>query len=280
MGDFVMPSLGADMEAGTIVEWRVHPGDVVHRGDVVAVVDTDKSDIEVEVFEDGVVEELLVDEGRSVAVGTLAEIGGPTMAATSRRPASGPPHWLAVERPRPGWTSVVAGSGPDGPSWRPGLGRAAERTAVPERQEAGRRAVGALMARSARDPHYYLASTVDLGPATAWLAERNASRPVAQRLLPAVLFVKATALAARAVPTLNGFWTDGFEPAAAVHVGMAVSLLVGGLVAPACTMPTTRPRRADGRPARPRGAGPGREAAQLGDERPDDHRDEPGRGGC
>ena len=59
-----MPSLGADMEAGTIVEWRVHPGDVVHRGDIVAVVDTEKSDIEVEVFEDGVVEELLVDEGR------------------------------------------------------------------------------------------------------------------------------------------------------------------------------------------------------------------------
>jgi pyruvate dehydrogenase E2 component (dihydrolipoamide acetyltransferase) len=50
VADFVMPSLGADMEAGTIVEWRVHPGDVVHRGDIVAVVDTDKSDIEVEVF--------------------------------------------------------------------------------------------------------------------------------------------------------------------------------------------------------------------------------------
>ena len=90
------------------------------------------------------------------------------------------------------------------------------------------------MARSRREiPHYYLASTVDLGPATAWLAERNAARPVAQRLLPAALFVKATALAARAVPTLNGFWTDGFEPAAAVHVGMAVSLRGGGLVAPA-----------------------------------------------
>jgi pyruvate dehydrogenase E2 component (dihydrolipoamide acetyltransferase) len=90
------------------------------------------------------------------------------------------------------------------------------------------------MARSAREiPHYYLASTVDLGPATAWLAERNAARPVAQRLLPAALFVKATAMAAQAVPTLNGFWTDGFEPAAAVHVGMAVSLRGGGLVAPA-----------------------------------------------
>ena len=67
MGDFLMPSLGADMEAGTILEWRVQPGDVVHRGDIVAVVDTEKSDIEVEVFEDGVVEELLVDVGEEVA---------------------------------------------------------------------------------------------------------------------------------------------------------------------------------------------------------------------
>ena len=244
MGDFLMPSLGADMEAGTIVEWRVHPGDVVHRGDVVAVVDTDKSDIEVEVFEDGVVEELLVDEGRSVAVGTpLARIGGPTDARATTPPPQEAGHVRAspLARRRAAETgvdlSVVAGSGPDRAVVARDLASAeppAERTAVPERREAGRRAVGALMARSAREiPHYYLASTVDLGPATAWLAERNAARPVAQRLLPAVLFVKATAMAAQAVPTLNGFWTDGFEPAAAVHVGMAVSLRGGGLVAPA-----------------------------------------------
>ena len=54
MTEFRMPSLGADMEAGTIVEWKVHPGDHVHRGDVVAVVDTDKADIDAEIFEDGV----------------------------------------------------------------------------------------------------------------------------------------------------------------------------------------------------------------------------------
>ena len=70
-----MPSLGADMDSGTVIEWRVAPGDVVHRGDIVAVVDTDKSDIEVEVFDNGVVEELLVDVGAEVAVGTpLARI--------------------------------------------------------------------------------------------------------------------------------------------------------------------------------------------------------------
>ena len=66
-----MPSLGADMEAGTLIEWRVRPGDPVKRGAIVAVVDTDKAAIEVEIFEDGVVESLLVSEGQRVPVGTV-----------------------------------------------------------------------------------------------------------------------------------------------------------------------------------------------------------------
>ncbi|HUW16080.1 MAG TPA: biotin/lipoyl-containing protein, partial [Actinomycetes bacterium] len=57
MADFRMPSLGADMDEGTLVEWLVAPGDTVRRGDSVAVVDTAKAAIEVEVFTDGVVQE-------------------------------------------------------------------------------------------------------------------------------------------------------------------------------------------------------------------------------
>ena len=76
MGEFRMHSLGADMTAGTLIEWRVHPGDAVRRGDVIAVVDTDKAAIEVEVWESGVVEALLVAEGTKVPVGTvLARLG-------------------------------------------------------------------------------------------------------------------------------------------------------------------------------------------------------------
>jgi pyruvate dehydrogenase E2 component (dihydrolipoamide acetyltransferase) len=70
MGDFRMPSLGADMESGTILEWRVAPGDAVTKGDVVAVVDTEKSDIDIEVFESGTVGEILVPVGTKVPVGT------------------------------------------------------------------------------------------------------------------------------------------------------------------------------------------------------------------
>ena len=50
-----MPSLGADMESGTLIEWLVKPGDRVHRGDIVAVVETDKGAIEIEIFEDAIV---------------------------------------------------------------------------------------------------------------------------------------------------------------------------------------------------------------------------------
>src|SRR5690349_19924163 len=85
VAEFRMPALGADMESGTIVEWLVAPGDTVHRGDVVAVVDTDKSAIDVECFDSGVVERLLVGPGQRVPVGTpLAVIA----ASTS---ATGPP---------------------------------------------------------------------------------------------------------------------------------------------------------------------------------------------
>ena len=67
-----------------------------------------------------------------------------------------------------------------------------------------------------------------------WLRDANAQRPVTERLLPAVLLIKAAALALRDYPELNGWYEGGaFCPASAVHVGVAVSLRGGGLVAPA-----------------------------------------------
>jgi pyruvate dehydrogenase E2 component (dihydrolipoamide acetyltransferase) len=103
-----------------------------------------------------------------------------------------------------------------------------------QRLAAMQAAVGTLMARSKREvPHYYLSSTIDMGAALDWLAERNSQRSVTERLVPAALLLKATALAARRVPEVNGFWTEaGFAPSAAVHLGVAISLRGGGLMAP------------------------------------------------
>lgn len=91
-----MPSLGADMDAGTIVEWYVRPGAELHKGDVVAVVQTDKSDLDLEVFIDGTLQETLVPAGVRVPVGTvlatISAVGAaPAAMATAPSPAAPPP---------------------------------------------------------------------------------------------------------------------------------------------------------------------------------------------
>lgn len=351
MADFLMPSLGADMEHGKIVEWLVKPGDYVRRGDLVAVVDTDKTVMDIESFQEGVVADLLVDIGETVPVGTPlarivqtpAEVGpsgpeapplpaaaaaGPAgeaapareavqapeaatvreAAPTGELPPVAPPvrhlaHRLGVDTGRIHGTgkggaitradvehaaaarpagagrvrssprarrlaaelgvelSSVPGTGPEGAvtvadvqraaappaaagAPAPAAAQAAQAAEAPAAEEpaAGRervatlrRAIGALMSRSKQTiPHYYLSTTLDLRAAVGWMQSVNARRPVASRLVPSALLLKAAALAAKDVPEVNGFYLDNaFRPSAAVHLGVAVALRQGGLVAPA-----------------------------------------------
>jgi len=300
-----MPSLGADMEFGTVLEWHVKPGDIVKRGDIVALVDTSKAEIDVEIFEDGVIDELLVPAGARVPVGTvlatLRPVGGPALA-TGEVPAAPTviPHPSAPEASAvpsqvpltatvavtsPGPTapvtasppnghrlrvsplarraaqqlgvdlSAVTGSGPGGSVTKLDVERAADVVATPlpelqppatakpplpalkpvDRHAAMREAIGALMARSKREiPHYYLELQIDMSTALTWLHEQNLKRPVTERLLPSALLLSATARATAEMPELNGFWVDGaFRPADGVHLGVAISLRGGGLIAPA-----------------------------------------------
>ena len=108
--EFRMPSLGADMEAGTLVEWLVKPGDRVKRGDVVAVVETQKGAIEIEIFESGKVERILVELDTKVPVGTpLARIltdeeaksGGASCRGPDRRQLRRHPLCLRSPDPAP-----------------------------------------------------------------------------------------------------------------------------------------------------------------------------------
>ena len=102
-----MPSLGSDMEAGILVEWMVKPGDQVKRGDIVAVVETQKGAIEIEIFEAGEIEKILVDVGTKVPVGTpLARLrtqteveGGAKEPAAPAAPAMIPPAAKPAEAP-------------------------------------------------------------------------------------------------------------------------------------------------------------------------------------
>lgn len=309
MPDLVMPSLGADMERGRLLEWLVTPGQAVARGDIVAVVDTDKAEIEIETFDDGVIGELLVEPGTEVPVGApLATItaGEGAAAEAPAEPAPEPPAPEPPAEPAPSLAPAAApipaaptpaaattapapaldgerihasplarrvaadlgvdlhdlhGTGPHGSIVRADVEVAAHAPAtVPAppapappaptaptpppapapdalraRQAAMREAIGALMARSAREiPHYHLGSHIDLARATAFLAEHNRERPVTERVVPAALLLKATALAAREAPAVNGHWQDGaMRPSDRVHLGVAIALRGGGLVAPA-----------------------------------------------
>lgn len=126
---------------------------------------------------------------------------------------------------------TLAGSGPGGTVHARDV-PAAPRPASPA--DAARHATAVLMARANREiPHYYLALDIDLGPALEWLRDHNRAMPVAARVLPAAMLLRAVALAATAVPQLNGHWRDDrFVAAEGVHLGVAVSLRRGGLVVP------------------------------------------------
>lgn len=289
MGEFRMPSLGADMETGKLVEWLVVPGQRVRRGDIVAMVETQKGLFEVEIFADGVMGELLVQPGQTVPVGTLlATIDNG--AAGAGEDATAAPTGIQAEQPPPAAAPVAAESAPEpaaasriasspsarqlarelgidlatvtgtGPHGAIGRGdveaaaRAAGRLPAPDEPVAPvsapsppaepapsaaaaamRKAIAAAVSRSNREiPHYYLETEIDLSKPLQWLEEENRKRSMRERILPVALLVKATALALREVPELNGFWqNDQLEVRQDIHIGFAVALRQGGLIAPA-----------------------------------------------
>lgn len=107
--EFRMPSLGADMEAGTLVEWRAKPGDALKRGDIIAVVETQKGAIEIEVFEEGILEAQLVAPGAVLPVGAaMARISGEGKSAPAAAPSLGQQRQnplLSRFKPQPGGQS-------------------------------------------------------------------------------------------------------------------------------------------------------------------------------
>jgi len=270
MIDFVLPSLGADMDEAMLVTWLVEPGDHVEYGQIIAEVETDKGIIEIECWHNGVVDELLRRPGPDkLAVGTpLARISVEEMETAHepseprlpsappdhrprRSPTQSPPpirhlaHSLGVDMDK------VAGTGANGSVTREDVQRAARKSASPgeerspeevrvkasplarararelgvnlqsmtasrvdgliveadvesvgvaaiepeDKVAAMRKAITRSMSRSKREiPHYYLATRIDMDRALTWLEDVN-SKPV--------------------------------------HLGVAISLREGGLVAPA-----------------------------------------------
>ena len=312
MTEFLMPSLGADMEAGTLVEWRKKPGDLLKPGDIIAEVETQKGLIEIEVFEAGILDNYLITEGDKVPVGTSMATIRPE--GTAAEPAKKIPeqeptlHPIqekeeAAERKLPVSEESISKKAPskeipseEKPSEErsrikisplartiaeknkldiyslvgTGEGGAITKADVekamaakeeefhekpteqwPEKivkevgetpapviksglQEGIRAAVAAAMSKSNREiPHYYLEKRIDMQAAMTWLKEANRQREIAERLLPAVLLIKAVAKAIDSAPQLNAVWDNGLQLKNEVNIGFVVSLRAGGLLVPA-----------------------------------------------
>ena len=256
MIEFKLPSLGADMDDGTLLEWKVGVGDTVAKGQVIAVVDTAKAAVDVECWTPGTVHELVAEVGQKMPVGTvmaiLSESGEKVgacgtaavspAAPTARRMISPAARKHAEERGVD--LDAVVGSGPNGAvtiddvenaAAQPAPVTAPKPAATPDKSAEMRKAIAAAMARSKREiPHYYVAEDIPLAKALVWLQAENARRPMAERLLPAAVLLKAVAVALARYPEFNGFFRDGsFAPVAKINLGVAISLRQGGLIAPA-----------------------------------------------
>ena len=271
MIDFLMPSLGADMEAGTLVEWRKKPGDSVKRGDIIADVETQKGLIEIEVFDEGVIGELLIKEGTKVPVGTVMATINPSKSILETKETTTQKTVIAIQpteekiikkavteqfekkqiKASPLAKRIAAennidlsqlqGTGEGGAITKEDIENAItqkEKMTKPEEKmslqlEAIRLAVAAAVSKSNKEiPHYYLEKKIDMTKALTWLRESNSKRPIQKRLLPAALIIKATAKSLVDFPNLNAIWDNGVQLKKEINIGFVVSLRSGGVIVP------------------------------------------------
>lgn len=252
-----MPSFGADMEAARFVQWHVKPGQALKRGDVVAVVETQKGAIDVELWHDGTMARLIAQPGQQIPVGDMLAVladEGEDWQALAAAPAAAPVAPTAPTAPSadrharmsPAARQRAQALGVDLAALATQVGdrvitladveraAAGSTTAAPDRAEAMRSAIGAAMARSWREiPHYHVGCEIVVEAALQSLEAFNQERPVAKRVLFAAVLLRAVAQALADTPTLNGRYEDGrFQPAASVHLGVVTALRGGGLVVP------------------------------------------------
>lgn len=271
MIEFRMPSLGADMDAGTLIEWKKKPGDSLHRGDIIAEVETQKGLIEIEVFDEGIIKELLIAEGTKVPVGTILALIEPTVVPSKTKeiqisetkpialqpteektsipiqtPKDSIPHLKVSPLAKRFATEKhidllkIKGTGNDGAIIKADIEQVVGQMETFEEKKTNppsdtiRLAVAAAMTKSNKEiPHYYLQKNIDLTRALAWLQETNSQRVAKQRLLPVTLLIKATAKSLTEFPDLNAVWENGLHPIKEINIGFVVSLRSGGIIVPA-----------------------------------------------
>lgn len=233
-----MPSLGADMDQGKLMDWKIKIGDSVKKGQTIAVVETSKSAVEIESFRDGRVLELKAKIGEIIPVGgaiAFFEVKeeDKSFLISDRRPKISPAaHRLAVQEHLQ--ISEIKGSGPEGQI---------ELRDVHEKLSNGptsttrnlRSAIAKAMARSKKEiPHYYLKTQVHLDSLMEWIDRKNSVLPPDERLMLPVVLTKGIIRALQENPQMNGHFVDGgLEVKKSINMGIAIALKEGGVLVPA-----------------------------------------------
>ena len=267
MSEFLMPSLGADMESAILVQWKVEVGDRVTKGQVIAEIETSKAVIEIEVFQDGIIEKILVEPGTECSVGTpLAIIRSDeeNISVSSVTAAQEQTEEIPLEKTKPdrykettqpptqpqrikaspaarrkarelGLDLADLAKTSDGEIHLSQIESAAKTEFKTPSADKMRQAIASAMSLSnAEIPHYYLSASVNMSPALSWLEEINKNLTIKERILPAAMVIRAVVLALKEVPELNGYWQEGHHQVCKeIHPGIAIALRKKGLITPA-----------------------------------------------
>ena len=170
-----MPALGADMDEGKLVSWKIAVGDHISRGDIIAVVETQKAAVEIESFKSGTVLGLMVQPQEIVQVGKpIAEI---QLDQTESLRA------VDEKRKSPGEKKVLAPS---------------------------RLAIAQAMSKSKREiPHFYLRKTIPVELLVSEIDRFNSSVDAKKRILFISAYIKATSLALHFFKDFNSYFSNG-----------------------------------------------------------------------
>jgi pyruvate dehydrogenase E2 component (dihydrolipoamide acetyltransferase) len=200
-----MPSLGADMDKGKLLNWRIHIDDHIEKGQIIADIETQKAAVEIESFKNGIIKKIIAKEGDVIPVGqTIAE--------------------MEIEEQKPKKESLT------------NLTSIKLDSATPSTSNLNiREAIAKAMSKSKKEiPHYYLKTSIEINDLLAWLDRENEKRSLADRILISAIFVKALAIALKKHPEMNGLYTNNqFYASQETNINLAISLKDGGVIVPA-----------------------------------------------
>jgi pyruvate dehydrogenase E2 component (dihydrolipoamide acetyltransferase) len=248
-----MPSLGADMDQGKLMVWKIKAGDEVKKGQTIATVETTKSAVEIESFRDGRVLEIVGKEGEELRVGStiaIFDVQGDEKKATDTPRIKISPAARKLAAQMHVDLSAVKGSGFDGEIELKDLQSRVDRQATLSPKPTSvvniREAIAKAMSRSKKEiPHYYLKTRISLDALLAWIDEKNKVLPAEERLMVPTVLMKGILQAIKEYPMMNGCYVNGaFEEKDSVNLGIAVALKSGGVLVPSImsaeTMDLTR----------------------------------------